>query len=98
MLCNVLYTNVQHQEEKRYFELIGSKSIRGNSSCRKNGLLSSALYKFSLDSLNINTTSSFYLVYMIKLGTLENEVTADVEWRHHAYTHTAKKRRFLSIE
>lgn len=69
MLCNVLYTNVQHQEEKRYFDLIGS-----------------------------NTTSSFYLVYMIKLGTLENEVTADVEWRHHAYTHTAKKRRFLSIE
>lgn len=37
-------------------------------------------------------------VYMIKLGTLENENTADVEWRHHAYTHTAKKRRFISLE
>lgn len=37
-------------------------------------------------------------VYMIKLGTLENESTADVEWRHHAYTHTAKKRRFLSVQ
>lgn len=39
----------------------------------------------------------FCLVYMIKLGTLENETTADVEWRHHAYTHTAKKRRFLTV-
>ncbi|XP_062240782.1 U3 small nucleolar ribonucleoprotein protein IMP4 isoform X2 [Platichthys flesus] len=37
-------------------------------------------------------------LYMIKLGTLENESTADVEWRHHAYTHTAKKRRFLSVQ
>lgn len=35
---------------------------------------------------------------MIKLGTLENESTADVEWRLHAYTHTAKKRRFMSVE
>uniref|UniRef100_A0A4W4F6X2 Brix domain-containing protein n=1 Tax=Electrophorus electricus TaxID=8005 RepID=A0A4W4F6X2_ELEEL len=37
-------------------------------------------------------------LYMIKLGTLENESIADVEWRHHAYTRTAKKRRFLSVE
>ncbi|XP_029494119.1 U3 small nucleolar ribonucleoprotein protein IMP4-like [Oncorhynchus nerka] len=37
-------------------------------------------------------------LYMIKLGTLENEATADVEWRHHSYTHTAKKRKFLSME
>lgn len=37
-------------------------------------------------------------VYMIKLGTLENESTADVEWRHHAYTRTAKKRKVLSVE
>ncbi|TNM90162.1 hypothetical protein fugu_004396 [Takifugu bimaculatus] len=37
-------------------------------------------------------------LYMIKLGTLENESTADIEWRLHAYTHTAKKRRFMSIE
>ncbi|TNN85711.1 U3 small nucleolar ribonucleoprotein IMP4 [Liparis tanakae] len=37
-------------------------------------------------------------LYMIKLGTLENEATADVEWRHHAFTHTAKKRRFLSVQ
>uniref|UniRef100_A0A3B4BJ43 Brix domain-containing protein n=1 Tax=Periophthalmus magnuspinnatus TaxID=409849 RepID=A0A3B4BJ43_9GOBI len=37
-------------------------------------------------------------LYMIKLGTLENESTADVEWRHHAYTHTSKKKRFLSVE
>ncbi|XP_068166672.1 U3 small nucleolar ribonucleoprotein protein IMP4 isoform X1 [Antennarius striatus] len=37
-------------------------------------------------------------LYMIKLGTLENESTADVEWRHHGYTHTAKKRRFLSVQ
>uniref|UniRef100_W5NAR6 IMP U3 small nucleolar ribonucleoprotein 4 n=1 Tax=Lepisosteus oculatus TaxID=7918 RepID=W5NAR6_LEPOC len=37
-------------------------------------------------------------LYMIKLGTLENESTADVEWRLHPYTHTAKKRKFLSVE
>lgn len=37
-------------------------------------------------------------LYMIKLGTLENEKTADVEWRWHPYTHTAKKRKFLSVE
>ncbi|CAK6959642.1 U3 small nucleolar ribonucleoprotein protein IMP4 [Scomber scombrus] len=37
-------------------------------------------------------------LYMIKLGTLENESTADVEWRHHAYTHTSKKRRFLTVQ
>ncbi|XP_018602409.1 U3 small nucleolar ribonucleoprotein IMP4 [Scleropages formosus] len=37
-------------------------------------------------------------LYMIKLGTLENENTADVEWRLHSYTRTAKKRRFLSVE
>ncbi|XP_069503671.1 U3 small nucleolar ribonucleoprotein protein IMP4 isoform X1 [Ambystoma mexicanum] len=37
-------------------------------------------------------------LYMIKLGTLENERTADVEWRWHPYTNTAKKRKFLSVE
>nr|XP_056705858.1 U3 small nucleolar ribonucleoprotein protein IMP4 [Euleptes europaea] len=37
-------------------------------------------------------------LYMIKLGTLEQESTADVEWRWHPYTHTAKKRKFLSME
>ncbi|XP_060108524.1 U3 small nucleolar ribonucleoprotein protein IMP4 [Heteronotia binoei] len=37
-------------------------------------------------------------LYMIKLGTLEQESTADVEWRWHPYTHTAKKRKFLSVE
>lgn len=35
---------------------------------------------------------------MIRLGTLENESTAEVEWRLHAYTRTAKKRRFMSVE
>lgn len=35
---------------------------------------------------------------MIRLGTLENESTAEVEWRHHAYTRTAKKRKALSVE
>lgn len=39
-----------------------------------------------------------FSVYMIKLGTLENETTADVEWRLHSYTRTAKKRKFLSVE
>ncbi|XP_072286334.1 U3 small nucleolar ribonucleoprotein protein IMP4 [Pyxicephalus adspersus] len=37
-------------------------------------------------------------LYMIKLGTLENENTAEVEWRWHPYTNTAKKRKFLSVE
>ncbi|XP_029466576.1 U3 small nucleolar ribonucleoprotein protein IMP4 isoform X2 [Rhinatrema bivittatum] len=37
-------------------------------------------------------------LYMIKLGTLENESTAEVEWRWHPYTRTAKKRKFLSVE
>lgn len=40
---------------------------------------------------------SYIAVYMIKLGTLEQENTADVEWRWHPYTHTAKKRKFLSV-
>ncbi|KAH0628935.1 hypothetical protein JD844_010593 [Phrynosoma platyrhinos] len=37
-------------------------------------------------------------LYMIKLGTLEQENTADVEWRWHPYTRTAKKQKFLSTE
>ncbi|MBN3287504.1 IMP4 protein, partial [Polyodon spathula] len=37
-------------------------------------------------------------LYMIKLGTLENESTAEVEWRLHPYTHTAKKRKHLSVD
>lgn len=44
------------------------------------------------------TIHVLFSVYMIKLGTLENETTADVEWRHHAYVRTAKKRKFLSVE
>lgn len=39
-----------------------------------------------------------FLVYMIKLGTLENENTAEVEWRRHFYTRTSKKRKFLSVD
>ncbi|KAM8784881.1 U3 small nucleolar ribonucleoprotein IMP4 isoform 4-T4 [Rhynchonycteris naso] len=35
-------------------------------------------------------------LYMIRLGTLEQEATADVEWRWHPYTNTARKRVFLS--
>lgn len=42
--------------------------------------------------------SLFTLVYMIRLGTLEQEATADVEWRWHPYTNTARKRVFLSAE
>lgn len=37
-------------------------------------------------------------VYMIRQGTLEQEATADVEWRWHPYTNTAHKRVFLSAE
>ncbi|XP_054943393.1 U3 small nucleolar ribonucleoprotein protein IMP4 isoform X1 [Physeter macrocephalus] len=37
-------------------------------------------------------------LYMIRLGTLEQEATADVEWRWHPYTNTAHKRVFLSVE
>ncbi|EFB25164.1 hypothetical protein PANDA_021420, partial [Ailuropoda melanoleuca] len=37
-------------------------------------------------------------LYMIRLGTLEQEATADVEWRWHPYTNTARKRVFLSAE
>ncbi|XP_077009526.1 U3 small nucleolar ribonucleoprotein IMP4 isoform X2 [Tamandua tetradactyla] len=37
-------------------------------------------------------------LYMIRLGTLEQEATADVEWRWHPYTNTAHKRVFLSAE
>lgn len=50
--------------------------------------------------LFVNLSDGFIccLVYMIKLGTLENESTAEVEWRHHPYTHTAKKRKFLSVQ
>ncbi|XP_069845557.1 U3 small nucleolar ribonucleoprotein protein IMP4 isoform X1 [Dipodomys merriami] len=37
-------------------------------------------------------------LYMIRLGTLEQEAMADVEWRWHPYTNTARKRVFLSTE
>uniref|UniRef100_A0A2K6RI44 Brix domain-containing protein n=1 Tax=Rhinopithecus roxellana TaxID=61622 RepID=A0A2K6RI44_RHIRO len=37
-------------------------------------------------------------LYMIRLGMLEQEATADVEWRWHPYTNTARKRVFLSAE
>ncbi|XP_004778277.1 U3 small nucleolar ribonucleoprotein protein IMP4 isoform X2 [Mustela nigripes] len=37
-------------------------------------------------------------LYMIRLGTLEHEATADVEWRWHPYTNTARKKVFLSAE
>uniref|UniRef100_A0A5F9DVV9 IMP U3 small nucleolar ribonucleoprotein 4 n=1 Tax=Oryctolagus cuniculus TaxID=9986 RepID=A0A5F9DVV9_RABIT len=37
-------------------------------------------------------------LYMIRLGTLEQEATADVEWRWHPYTNTARKRVFLSAD
>uniref|UniRef100_A0A2K6JYH9 Brix domain-containing protein n=1 Tax=Rhinopithecus bieti TaxID=61621 RepID=A0A2K6JYH9_RHIBE len=37
-------------------------------------------------------------LYLIRLGTLEQEATADVEWRWHPYTNTARKRVFLSAE
>ena len=35
-------------------------------------------------------------VYEIKLGTLENASTADVEWVARPYMNTAKKRRHLT--
>ncbi|XP_074873656.1 U3 small nucleolar ribonucleoprotein IMP4 isoform X2 [Carettochelys insculpta] len=37
-------------------------------------------------------------LYMIKLGTLEQAATADVEWCWHPYTNTARKRQFLSTD
>ncbi|KAM4011863.1 U3 small nucleolar ribonucleoprotein IMP4-like [Anomaloglossus baeobatrachus] len=37
-------------------------------------------------------------LYMIKLGNLENEGTAEVERRWHPYTNTAKKRKYLTNE
>ncbi|KAG8447304.1 hypothetical protein GDO86_014679, partial [Hymenochirus boettgeri] len=37
-------------------------------------------------------------LYMIKLGTLENESTSEVEWQWHPYTNTARKRKYLSTE
>uniref|UniRef100_A0A3Q3WJ68 Brix domain-containing protein n=1 Tax=Mola mola TaxID=94237 RepID=A0A3Q3WJ68_MOLML len=49
-------------------------------------------------NIEISVFLFFCLVYMIKLGTLENESSADVEWQHHAYTHTTKKRRCISVE
>lgn len=45
-----------------------------------------------------NSFSPLLSVYMIRLGTLEQEATADVEWRWHPYTNTAHKRVFLSAE
>ncbi|CAM9972032.1 unnamed protein product [Lampetra fluviatilis] len=37
-------------------------------------------------------------LYEIKLGTLDNAATAEVEWRWRPYMNTAKKRKFLSVE
>ncbi|XP_051821811.1 U3 small nucleolar ribonucleoprotein protein IMP4-like [Antechinus flavipes] len=36
-------------------------------------------------------------LYLIRLGTLEHEASADVEWRWHPYTHTARKKLSLGI-
>lgn len=49
-------------------------------------------------SIDDNVPISIPPVYMIRLGTLEQEATADVEWRWHPYTNTARKRVFLSAE
>ncbi|XP_064155676.1 U3 small nucleolar ribonucleoprotein protein IMP4 isoform X1 [Anguilla rostrata] len=37
-------------------------------------------------------------LHMIKLGALDAEATADVEWRHSSFMRTAKKRKFLSVD
>lgn len=37
-----------------------------------------------------------FTVYEIKLGTLEDDAVADVEWSLRPYTNTAKKQCFLS--
>ncbi|XP_072026379.1 U3 small nucleolar ribonucleoprotein protein IMP4-like [Amphiura filiformis] len=37
-------------------------------------------------------------LYEIKLGTIENAATADVEWVHRPYMNTAKKRRHLAAQ
>jgi U3 small nucleolar ribonucleoprotein protein IMP4 len=39
-----------------------------------------------------------FLVYEIKLGTLDTADTADSEWKLRPYMNTAKKRQFLSVE
>jgi len=37
-------------------------------------------------------------LYEIKLGTLDNAASADIEWAYRPYMNTSKKRRFLSEE
>ena len=51
---------------------------------------------FSYPVYQYIVSSYFFTVYEIKLGTIENADTADVEWVHRPYMITAKKRRHLA--
>lgn len=53
------------------------------------------------ENLVINSKSrllfnfSLFIVYEIKLGTIDEADSADTEWRLHSFMNTAKKRRYL---
>jgi len=49
-------------------------------------------------TLTFLIATSCFLVYEIKLGTLDNATAADVEWAWRPYMNTARKRRYLSNE
>lgn len=39
-----------------------------------------------------------FLVYQIKLGTIDQLDAADTEWQYRPFMNTTKKRQFLAIE
>jgi hypothetical protein len=43
-------------------------------------------------------TKNFFLVYQIKLGTIDQLDACDTEWQYRPFMNTTKKRQFLANE
>lgn len=48
--------------------------------------------------IKINLMCSFFLVYQIKLGTVDQLDACDTEWQYRPFMNTTKKRQFLANE
>jgi U3 small nucleolar ribonucleoprotein protein IMP4 len=46
----------------------------------------------------ITTAFFFFLVYQIKLGTIDQLDACDTEWQYRPFMNTTKKRQFLTDE
>ena len=51
---------------------------------------------FLVSCIHISRLTVLFLVYDLKLGTIDQADAADTEWAYRPYMNTTKKRRFLS--